>query len=149
MVKKTKPSRLAKALLETADDMHRVGVMDDATHQKITLRHLGDKAAGKDEPITATDILELRERAHLSQAVFARYLNLTTGYVSQLERGSPHEALGAGPVIPQEVATELDPTGQFGEPSLSTPMTRKSRSGEKSRSWVTSASAPIASALAA
>ncbi|MBV8359086.1 MAG: helix-turn-helix domain-containing protein, partial [Deltaproteobacteria bacterium] len=26
--------------------------------------------------------------AHLSQAVFARYLNLTVGYVSQLERGT-------------------------------------------------------------
>lgn len=25
---------------------------------------------------------------HLSQAVFARYLNLTVGYVSQLERGA-------------------------------------------------------------
>ena len=29
-----------------------------------------------------------RERANLSQAVFARYLNLTVGYVSQLERGT-------------------------------------------------------------
>jgi putative transcriptional regulator len=74
MVKKTKPSRLTKALLETADDMHRVGIMDDATHQKITLRHLSDKAPGKNEPITAKDIRELREREHLSQAVFARYL---------------------------------------------------------------------------
>ena len=25
---------------------------------------------------------------HLSQAVFARYLNLTVGYVSQIERGA-------------------------------------------------------------
>jgi putative transcriptional regulator len=88
MAKKAKPGRLTKALLETADDMRRVGVMDAATHQKITLRHLGDKAAAKDEPITAKDIRELRERAHLSQAVFARYLKLTTGYVSQLERGA-------------------------------------------------------------
>jgi putative transcriptional regulator len=30
----------------------------------------------------------MRERAQLSQAVFARYLNLTVGYVSQLERGA-------------------------------------------------------------
>jgi putative transcriptional regulator len=30
----------------------------------------------------------LREEEHLSQAVFARYLNLTVGYVSQLERGA-------------------------------------------------------------
>jgi putative transcriptional regulator len=29
----------------------------------------------------------LRERTNLSQAAFARYLNLTPGYVSQLERG--------------------------------------------------------------
>jgi putative transcriptional regulator len=30
----------------------------------------------------------MREQAHMSQAVFARYLNLTVGYVSQLERGT-------------------------------------------------------------
>jgi putative transcriptional regulator len=29
----------------------------------------------------------VREHAGLSQAVFARYLNLTVSYVSQLERG--------------------------------------------------------------
>ena len=82
------PSRLTAALLETADDMQRAGVMDAATHEKITLRHLGGTAAGIREPITGDDIRALRERARLSQAVFARYLNLTTGYVSQLERGA-------------------------------------------------------------
>jgi len=34
------------------------------------------------------EIRSLRERAKLSQAAFARYLNLTSGYVSQLERGA-------------------------------------------------------------
>ena len=29
----------------------------------------------------------MREKANLSQAVFARRLNLTAGYISQLERG--------------------------------------------------------------
>ena len=29
----------------------------------------------------------MREKAALSQAAFARYLDLTTGYISQLERG--------------------------------------------------------------
>jgi putative transcriptional regulator len=29
----------------------------------------------------------MRERAHMSQAAFARILNLTAGYLSQLERG--------------------------------------------------------------
>ena len=85
--KKTHSSRLTRALLETADDMRRAGVMDAATHAKITLRHLGDKADGIAEPITGDEIRRLREEAHLSQAVFARYLNLTVGYVSQLERG--------------------------------------------------------------
>src|SRR5438046_2494465 len=82
------PSRLTTALLETADDMHRAGVMDAAIHAKITLRHLGGKANIAVEPMTAEEIRELREQAHLSQAVFARYLNLTAGYVSQLERGA-------------------------------------------------------------
>ncbi len=86
MVKK--PSRLTDALLESADDMRRVGVMDEATHRKITLRHLGAETPTTGEPMTAEDIRTLRENAHLSQAVFARYLNLTTGYVSQLERGT-------------------------------------------------------------
>jgi len=84
----TKPDRLIEALIETADDMRRVGVMDVATHEKITLRHLGDRALGAAEPISGEEIRGLRERAHLSQAAFARYLNLTVGYVSQLERGT-------------------------------------------------------------
>ena len=88
MKRQTQPSRLTKALLETADDMRRAGVMDAATHEKITLRHLGSKAAAAPEPITGDEIRSLREGAHLSQAVFARYLNLTVGYVSQLERGA-------------------------------------------------------------
>jgi hypothetical protein len=42
---KRQPSRLARALLETADDMYRTGVMDGATYEKITMRYLGDQAA--------------------------------------------------------------------------------------------------------
>ena len=79
-------SRLAEDILETADDMHRIGLMDSAAHEKITLRHLGEGPVGTTEPISGAEIRRLRERAHLSQAAFARYLNLTAGYVSQLER---------------------------------------------------------------
>lgn len=88
MTKKKKPSRLAKALLETADDMQRVGILDAAAHEKITLRHLGDAAGVRAKPISAEEIRSLREQAHLSQAVFARCLNLTANYVSKLERGA-------------------------------------------------------------
>jgi putative transcriptional regulator len=87
MVRTTKPSRMVRAMLETADGMHRIGIMDAETHTKITKRHLGDRADVLAEPISGDDIRKLREDAHFSQAVFARYLNLTTGYVSQLERG--------------------------------------------------------------
>ena len=68
--------------------MRHSGVLDAEAHQKVTLRHLGSRANPTAEPITGDEIRSLRERAHLSQAVFARYLNLTVGYVSQLERGA-------------------------------------------------------------
>ena len=88
MAKKKKISPLAKVLLETADDMRKAGLMDKSTHEKITMRHLGATGALKARPITGPQIRAMRERAQLSQAVFARYLNLTVGYVSQLERGA-------------------------------------------------------------
>ncbi len=37
--------RLTEELLETAAGMHRIGVMDDATYQEITLRLLGPQAS--------------------------------------------------------------------------------------------------------
>jgi len=83
-----KKNRLTEALLETADDLHRLGVMDEGTHRKITLRHLNALPLSTAEPITGEEIRRLREREHLSQAALARFLNLTVGYVSQLERGT-------------------------------------------------------------
>jgi len=83
-----KPGRLANELLEMADAQRRLGIMDKATHRKITARHLRSGALPTAEPITAAEVREVRERAHLSQAALARYLNMTPGYVSQLERGA-------------------------------------------------------------
>jgi len=88
-IKINKNNRLTKALLETAKDMKDTGVLGKATYEKITMRHLSLKDKNKlVEPLTGKDIRMIREQANLSQAVFARYLNLTVGYVSQLERGS-------------------------------------------------------------
>ena len=84
----TKPSRLTRALLETARDMRDGGILTEPAYEKITLRHLGKGAASEIEPITGHAIRTLREEAHMSQAVFARHLNVTVGYVSQLERGA-------------------------------------------------------------
>jgi putative transcriptional regulator len=86
--RKAKTSRLTSELLETARDMRAVGLMSKAAHEKITMRHKADIPAGAAAPISPAKIKALREEANLSQAVFARLLNLTVGYVSQLERGA-------------------------------------------------------------
>jgi putative transcriptional regulator len=86
--RKAKTSRLTSELLETARDMRAIGLISEAAHEKITMRHKADIPAGAAVPISAAKIKALREEANLSQAVFARLLNLTVGYVSQLERGA-------------------------------------------------------------
>jgi putative transcriptional regulator len=53
---KKKPSRLAKALLETAADMHKSGLLDRATYDKITLRHLGPDKTSMVPSMSATQI---------------------------------------------------------------------------------------------
>jgi putative transcriptional regulator len=83
-----KPDRLTRELLEMGGAQRRLGVMDEPTFQKITVRHLGPDAPPTAAPITGEEIRTVREHAHLSQAALARYLNMTTGYVSQLERGT-------------------------------------------------------------
>jgi putative transcriptional regulator len=69
--------------------MHNSGLLTKAGHDKITMRHLGN--SNVPVPVTAKisgpEIKAIREQAKLSQAVFARFLNVTAGYVSQLERG--------------------------------------------------------------
>jgi putative transcriptional regulator len=76
-----------EALLEMAQDFHG-SIVSDATADKITMRILGKKSfpAATHTALSPKEIRSLR--GNLSQAVFARVLNVTTGYVSQLERGA-------------------------------------------------------------
>ena len=92
----TKPSRLSREIAEMAGAQRSPGIMDEATYEKITARHLGEKTLPTEAPMTGADVRAVRERAHLSQAAFGRYLNVTPGYVSQLERG---EAQAKGPAL--------------------------------------------------
>jgi putative transcriptional regulator len=84
----TKASRLTRELLETAHDMRATGLLTKVAHEKITMRHKVDIPPPVAAPISGSEIKALREEANLSQAVFAKLLNLTAGYVSQLERGA-------------------------------------------------------------
>ncbi len=60
------------------------------------VRGLGPDALPTDRPISGNEIRELRERAHMSQGVFARHLHTSPGYISKLERG---EAAASGPAL--------------------------------------------------
>jgi putative transcriptional regulator len=83
-----KLSNVSKAILEMAGDQLRSGLMDKAEHEKITVTLLGPQPLHTAKPITSEEIRALRERANMSQAAFARSLNLSVGYISQLERGA-------------------------------------------------------------
>jgi putative transcriptional regulator len=87
MTKAKKLSLISEAILEMAADQHSLGIMDDTAYHKITVRHLGARAHKLSKPISPREIRSIRRRAKLSQAAMASVLNLTAGYVSQLERG--------------------------------------------------------------
>ena len=76
-------SPVMASIHETAEGLHAAGTID-----KLTMRKFDEACLTPVQPLTPADIRALREREGASQAVFARYLNLTTGYVSQLERGA-------------------------------------------------------------
>jgi len=83
-----KLSKVSEAILEMSDGQLRTGLIDKAEHERITVRLLGAKPLPTAKPISSKEIRKIRQKANLSQAAFARYLNLTTGYISQLERGA-------------------------------------------------------------
>lgn len=81
MGKQYKSDALA-AVHETALGLHEAGVMD-----KRTLKEFDALCLTPVEELTPDEIRQIRLREKASQAVFARYLNVTTGLVSQWERG--------------------------------------------------------------
>lgn len=78
-------SKIMASIHETAEGLHAAGVMD-----KQTMRKFDDACLTPVRSLTAEEIRALREREGASQAVFARYLNVSTGLVSQWERGEKH-----------------------------------------------------------
>ena len=64
-----------------------LGLADAGLMSKRTMRKFDEMCLTPVREMTPEDIRALRLREHASQAVFARYLNVTTGLVSQWERG--------------------------------------------------------------
>ena len=78
-------SSVMASIHETAEGLHAAGVMD-----KQTMRNFDAACLTPVRKLAPEEIRSLREREGASQAVFARYLNVTTGLVSQWERGEKH-----------------------------------------------------------
>ena len=84
-MKKQYRSKLMASIHETTEGLHEAGVMD-----KRTLRQFDAMCLTPVKPLQPDEIRALRLREQASQAVFARYLNVSTGLISQWERGEKH-----------------------------------------------------------
>jgi len=84
-MKKAYRSKVSASIHEMAEGMHQIGLLD-----RQTMRHFDQSCLTPVNPLTPAEIRALREREGASQAVFARYLNVTTGLISQWERGEKH-----------------------------------------------------------
>jgi putative transcriptional regulator len=82
---KTYRSDLLAAVHETATDLHVAGLMP-----KSTMREFDTLCLTPVQPLTPRQIKAIREQQQVSQAVFARFLNVTPGLISQWERGEKH-----------------------------------------------------------
>jgi putative transcriptional regulator len=81
MAKRYRSDALA-AVHETAQGLTEAGVM-----AKQTMKAFDEMCLTPVEELAPDEIRDIRLRERASQAVFARYLNVTTGLVSQWERG--------------------------------------------------------------
>ena len=75
-------SEAQEAVHETATGLHRLGLIDTKT-----MRDFDASCLTSVEKLSTQEIAEVRKKAGVSQAVFASYLNVTVGLVSQWERG--------------------------------------------------------------
>ena len=75
------------AIHELASDLHESGLIDHKT-----MRRFDESCLTPVRQFTPEDIRALREREQVSQAVFARYLNVTKDSISQWERGEKQPA---------------------------------------------------------
>lgn len=80
-MRKTK-SAILEAVHETANGLHKAGVMD-----RVTLREFDRLCLPPIEPLEPKQIKQIRESAGVSQAVFAAVLNISLSTVQKWEIG--------------------------------------------------------------
>ncbi|MDX2223295.1 MAG: DNA-binding transcriptional regulator [Rhodospirillaceae bacterium] len=79
------------AIHETAAGLHDAGAIG-----KVSMKEFDALCLTPVKPLAGDQIRRIRMREKASQAVFARYLNVTVGLVSQWERG---EKRPSGPAL--------------------------------------------------
>ena len=84
-------SRILKNVHSSAKRLHEAGYVND-----LTMREFDALCLAKVEELSPAQIQSLRRRENVSQAVLARHLNVTTGLISQWERG---ERRPSGPAL--------------------------------------------------
>jgi putative transcriptional regulator len=80
-------ARMRSEIVEAIRGLHKMGKVSDADLEKTTLRMLDRKALPKVDELSPSEIVKVRERAGVSQAVLAGFLNVAVNTVSQWERG--------------------------------------------------------------
>jgi putative transcriptional regulator len=84
----TDKERLRREIVEMTEGQHRLGLVSDDELQQVTMRMLGRDALPKVPLMSAAEIIKVRERLGVSQAVFGGFLNVETQTVSMWERGA-------------------------------------------------------------
>lgn len=79
---KTYRRGILASIHETVSDLKEAGLVD-----KRTMKRFDELCLTPVEELSAEDIRKIRLKSKVSQAVFARYLNVSPGVISQWERG--------------------------------------------------------------
>lgn len=82
MTTKKYRSEVLASIHETMEVLHEVGAID-----KKTMREFDDACLTPVQALAPGEIKAIRAREHISQPVFARYLNVSKNLVSDWERG--------------------------------------------------------------
>lgn len=98
MAKKTKAekisprgkARMRTEIVEAMRGLHKIGAVSEAEVTKTTLRMLGKDALPKVKRMSPSQIVAVREKTGVSQAVMAAFLNVAVSTISQWERGERH-----------------------------------------------------------
>lgn len=80
--RKKEPNKILDAMHETMKDLNNIGLVD-----KTTMSNFDSLCLPKVKSYSPTQLKKLRNRFHVSQPVFAAYLNTTAKTIQQWEHG--------------------------------------------------------------